>query len=44
MHVDTTNFGEGLAGCRDLADRMHELARALPGAAPSSWRSLMDAP
>lgn len=30
MYVDATNFGERLAGCRDLADRMHELARALP--------------
>jgi len=31
VHVGATNFGERLAGCRDLADRMHELARALPG-------------
>jgi hypothetical protein len=31
MHVDATNFGDRLAGRSDFADRMHELARALPG-------------
>jgi hypothetical protein len=31
VYVDATNFGERLAGCRDLSDRMHELASALPG-------------
>jgi hypothetical protein len=31
VHVDATDFTERLTGCRDLADRMHELASALTG-------------
>ena len=31
VDVDATNIGERLARCRDLADRMHELASPLAG-------------